>query len=163
MIARSAIPIEDDDTVGSLFEKLAIVGRDLLLDTLPAYVAGECQPIPQNEEDVSYSPNISPEEEQIDWGKTNRHIFNHIRGMNPWPVAYTLWKGERFKIYAAKPTEGEGKPGQVLEKSKNRFVVATGQGALCLELVQPSGKPRMPITDFLNGMGRQIEVGDSFG
>lgn len=163
MIASSAVAIEDDDNVGTLFEKLALLGRDLLLMTLPAYAAGELQPLPQDETQVTYSPNITAEEERIDWRQTNWQIFNQIRGMNPWPVAHTFWQGQRFKIYEAKPVQGQGRPGDILEKSKRDLVVATGQGALSLEVVQPAGKPKMPIADFLNGIGRKIEVGDRLG
>lgn len=162
MIASRAIAIEEDDNVGSLFEKLALVGRDLLLEALPAYLAGELKPQPQNPDQVTFSPNIQPEEERIDWTKTNRQIFNQVRGMNPWPVAHALLDGQRFKIYEVEPVEGSGQPGQILEKTKKDLIIATGQGALRLLTVQPAGKPKMPIGDFLNGLGRQLEVGDKF-
>ena len=94
-----------------MFEKLAIVGRDLLLDTLPAYIAGEIQPQPQDPSQVTFSPNIKPEEEKLDWNKTNRQLFNQI----PWDESMAscsyLPQGERFKIYEALPVEGQGKSG----------------------------------------------------
>ncbi|MGT2799799.1 methionyl-tRNA formyltransferase [Streptococcus marmotae] len=163
MIAKRAIPITDEDNVGTLFEKLAVVGRDLLLENLPAYVAGELTPEAQDPSQVTFSPNISPEEERLDWTKTNRQIFNHIRGMYPWPVAHTLLKGERFKIYEARLVEGSGRPGEIIALSKKELVVATGQGAIALKTVQPAGKPKMGIADFLNGFGRKLAVGDRFG
>ena len=163
MIARRAIPIEETDNVGTMFEKLALVGRDLLLDTLPSYLAGDIKPIPQDVRQVSFSPNITPEEERIDWTKTNRQIFNQIRGMYPWPVAHTLLNGERFKIYEATPVEGAGQPGEILAIRKKELIVAAGEGALSLKTVQPAGKPKMTIVDFLNGLGRQLSVGDFFG
>ena len=162
MIARRAIPIEETDNVGTMFEKLALVGRDLLLDTLPSYLAGDIKPIPQDVRQVSFSPNITPEEERIDWTKTNRQIFNQIRGMYPWPVAHTLLNGERFKIYEATPVEGAGQPGEILAIRKKELIVAAGEGALSLKTVQPAGKPKMTIVDFLNGLGRQLSVGDFF-
>lgn len=163
MISRRSIPITDEDNVGTLFEKLAIVGRDLLLDTLPAYLAGEIQPEAQDPSQVSFSPNIRPEEERLDWNKTNRQLFNQIRGMNPWPVAHTLWHGGRFKIYEAELADGDGQPGEILEIGKRQLLVATGEGALALKTVQPAGKPKMTISDFLNGAGRNLAVGDKFG
>ena len=163
MISSRAIPILEEDNVGTLFEKLALVGRDLLLETLPAYLAGEIKPQPQDPQQVTFSPNIKPEEERLDWTRTNRELFNQVRGMYPWPVAHTLWKGERFKIYQAKPCEGQGEPGEILALYKNEIVVATGEGALALTLVQPAGKPKMAVGDFLNGLGRQLQVGDQFG
>lgn len=163
MIARRAIPIEETDNVGTMFEKLALVGRDLLLESLPSYLAGDLKPVPQDKNQVTFSPNISPEEERIDWTKTNRQLFNQIRGMYPWPVAHTLLNGERFKIYEATPVEGAGQPGEILAIRKKELIVAAGEGALSLKTVQPAGKPKMTIIDFLNGLGRQLLVGDFFG
>ena len=163
MIAARSLPILDEDNVGTLFEKLAVLGRDLLLDTLPAYLAGEIKPSPQNPSLVTFSPNILPEEEVLDWTKTNRQVFNQIRGMNPWPVAHTLLNGQRFKVYEAELCEGNGNPGEVIALTKKELLVAAGEGALSLKVVQPAGKPKMSITDFLNGAGRQLKVGDHFG
>ena len=163
MIASRSILIEDSDNVGTLFDKLAVLGRDLLLDTLPAYLAGDIQPQAQDQSLVTFSPNIRTEEEEIDWKKTNRQIFNQIRGMYPWPVAHTLWQGERFKIYEAELADGYGQPGEILEIWKRKLLVATGEGAIALKTVQPAGKPKMPISDFLNGAGRNLAVGDGFG
>ena len=163
MIARRAIPIEETDNVGTMFEKLALVGRDLLLESLPSYLAGDLKPVPQDKNQVTFSPNISPEEERIDWTKTNRQLFNQIRGMYPWPVAHTLLNGDRFKIYEATPVEGAGQSGEILAIGKKELIVAAGESALSLKTVQPAGKPKMTIVDFLNGLGRQLSVGDFFG
>ena len=163
MIARRAIPIEETDNVGTMFEKLALVGRDLLLESLPSYLAGDLKPVQQDKNQVTFSPNILPEEERIDWTKTNRQLFNQIRGMYPWPVAHTLLNGERFKIYEATPVEGAGQPGEILAIGKKELIVAAGESALSLKTVQPAGKSKMTIIDFLNGLGRQLSVGDFFG
>lgn len=163
MIAKASTPITDDDNVGTMFEKLAVIGRDLLLKTLPDYIAGNIKPEPQDESKATFSPNITPEEERIDWNKSARDVFNHIRGLYPWPVAHTLLDGKRFKIYEASLAEGQGQPGQIIEKGKKTLVVATGDGAISLKTVQPAGKPRMSVVDFLNGVGRKLEVGDLIG
>ncbi|HEP1347510.1 TPA: methionyl-tRNA formyltransferase [Streptococcus pyogenes] len=163
MVAKASTPILETDNVGTLFEKLALVGRDLLLDSLPGYLSGELKPIPQDHSQATFSPNISPEQEQLDWTKPAREVFNHIRGMSPWPVAHTFLEGQRLKIYEAQLAEGEGLPGQVIVKTKKSLVIATGQGALSLIVVQPAGKPKMSIIDFLNGIGRKLEVGDFIG
>lgn len=163
MIAKASTPITDDDNVGTMFEKLAVIGRDLLLKTLPDYIAGNIKPEPQDESKATFSPNITPEEERIDWNKSARDVFNHIRGLSPWPVAHTLLDGKRFKIYEATLAEGHGKPGEIIEKGKKSLVVATGDGAISLKTVQPAGKPRMNIVDFLNGVGCKLEVGDLIG
>lgn len=163
MIAKASTPITDDDNVGTMFEKLAVIGRDLLLKTLPDYIAGNIKPEPQDESKATFSPNITPEQERIDWNKSARDVFNHIRGLYPWPVAHTLLDGKRFKIYEATLAEGHGKPGEIIEKGKKSLVVATGDGAISLKTVQPAGKPRMSVVDFLNGVGRKLEVGDLIG
>lgn len=170
MIAQASTPILEEDNVGTMFEKLAFVGRDLLLETLPKYLTGELSPQAQNEDEVTFSPNISPEEEKIDWNQSAREIFNKVRGMNPFPVAHTTWNGERFKIYETKVSENitdssvsDLQPGQVVEKTKKVLKVATGQGVLELRLVQPAGKPKMDVVSFLNGLGQKLQVGDKFG
>lgn len=163
MIAKDATSITDEDNVGTMFDKLAILGRDLLLRTLPDYIAGNITPEPQDSSQATFSPNITPEEERIDWHRPARDVFNHIRGLNPWPVAHTLLDGKRFKIYEASIAQGQGKPGEIIEKGKKSLVVATSDGAIALKTVQPAGKPRMGIVDFLNGVGRKLEVGDVIG
>lgn len=105
-----------------MFEKLALVGRDLLLETLPKYLSGQLKAQAQNEDEVTFSPNISPEEEKIDWNKSAREIFNKVRGMNPFPVAHTTWNGERFKIYETKVVDdsvGNLQAGEIVEKRRN--------------------------------------------
>ncbi|HEL0589672.1 methionyl-tRNA formyltransferase [Streptococcus equi subsp. zooepidemicus] len=163
MISSASLPILDTDNVGTMFDKLAILGRDLLLKTLPDYLSGDLKPVPQDHSQATFSPNLSAEEERLDWSKPAREVFNHIRGMNPWPVAHTLLDGQRFKIYEAELAEGSGYAGQIIAKTKKALVVAAGEGALSLTLVQPAGKPKMPIVDFLNGIGRSLEVGDVLG
>lgn len=163
MIAKASTPITDEDNVGTMFEKLAVIGCDLLLKTLPDYIAGNIKPEPQDGSKATFSPNITPEEERIDWNKSAREVFNHIRGLYPWPVAHTLLDGKRFKIYEASLAEGQGQPGQIIEKGKETLVVATGDGAISLKTVQLAGKPRMSVVDFLNGVGRKLEVGELIG
>ncbi|MGT2636408.1 methionyl-tRNA formyltransferase [Streptococcus ratti] len=163
MVAKASIPVADEDNVGTMFEKLSVLGRDLLLKTLPAYISGDLVPKPQDESQATFSPNITPDKERIDWNKSARDIFNQVRGMNPWPVAHTLLNQQRFKIYEVQETEGSGKPGEIIEKTKKSLVVAAAQGALSLKTVQPAGKPQMAVTDFLNGLGQKLKVGDYFG
>lgn len=163
MLAKDAITITDQDNVGTLFEKLAKVGRDLLLRTLPSYLAGDIKPEPQDDDLATFSPNISSEEEILDWNKTARQVFNQVRGMYPWPVAHTFWDEKRLKIYEVGIVKGQGSSGQIIEKTKKTLVVATGDGAIEIKSLQLAGKPRMAIADFLNGVGRTIKVGDTLG
>lgn len=163
MIKQAAIPVGDDDNVGTMFEKLAIVGRDLLLEALPDYLLGTLKPVKQDENLVTFSPNIAPEEEKIDWTKSAREVFNHVRGMNPFPVAHTTWNDGRFKLYEVQETEGSGTAGTVIDKTKKSLTIACGTGAIELLTVQPAGKPKMDIVSFLNGLGQKIEIGDKLG
>ena len=169
MIAKTSIPILDEDNAGSLFEKLAIVARDLLLESLPQYLLGNLKPVAQDETKVTFSPNISPEEEKIDWTKSAREIFNHIRSLAPHPVAHTFLNGARFKIEAVEIvekntviTDNIPKPGEIVEKTKKRLLVATKNGFVSLKVVQPQGKPQMSIESYLNGLGQKVKVGDCF-
>ena len=83
--------------------------------------------------------------------------------MNPWPVAHTFLKGDRYKIYEVLPVEGQGAPGEILSIGKKELIVAAAEGALSLKQVQPAGKPKMDIVSFLNGVGRTLTVGERFG
>ena len=164
MVSQKALPILDEDNVGTMFEKLAVLGRDLLLETLPAYIAGEIKPVPQDASQVTFSPNISPEEERLDWNKPARDIFNQIRGMYlTWRMAHTLLDGKRFKIYEADLQKVKDRRVILLKKTKKSLVVATGRAISRLRQFNLQGKPRMAIADFLNGVGRNLEVGDAFG
>ena len=162
MISQKAIPITDADNVGTMFDKLSMVGRELLLATLPDYLAGKLSPEPQDENQVTFSPNITPEAEKISWQSTARDVANQVRGMSPWPVAHTIWQGARFKLHDVSVVDGSGRPGQVIDRTKKTLVIATEKGAVSLHIVQPAGKPKMSIQDFLNGLGKTINIGDQF-
>lgn len=164
IISQREIPITDEDDTGKLFEKLSLLGRDLLMDTLPSIFAGENESIKQNEEQVTFSPMISREQEQIDWTKTARQIFNHIRALRPAPGAYTLLDGERFKIWDSVEADvtTTKAPGTIHTLDKNSLQVACGEGTvLALKEVQPAGKKRLAIENYLTGT--DLKEGDEFG
>ena len=164
IISQREIPITDEDDTGKLFEKLSLLGRDLLMDTLPSIFAGENESIKQNEEQVTFSPMISREQEQIDWTKTARQIFNHIRALRPAPGAYTLLNGERFKIWDSVEADvtTTKAPGTIHALDKNSLQVACGEGTvLALKEVQPAGKKRLAIENYLTGT--DLKEGDEFG
>lgn len=163
IISQREIAINDEDDTGNLFEKLSLVGRDLLMDTLPAIFAGENESIVQNEDEVTFSPMISKEQEKIDWTLTAREVFNHIRALRPAPGAYTILEDQRFKIWAAEVVEDKtsAEPGTIIFADTKEMYVACGEGSvLSLIEVQPSGKKRMPVANFL--AGTQIEEGTLF-
>lgn len=165
IISQRAMAIEDHHTTGQLFDELSIIGRDLLKDTLPAIVAGTNERIPQDETKVTFARNISREQERIDWAQNARTVFNQVRGLNSWPVAYTTLNGDNVKIWAVREsveTTTEA-PGTVVAKAKKFFTVACGEGTAVdvLEL-QPAGKKAMPAVNYLNGVGSKLEIGERF-
>lgn len=154
ILSQKAIPILEEDTTGSMFEKLSIVGRDLLMETIPALIKGEITPIKQNPEEVTFAYNITKEEECLDLNKDARSLFNQIRGLLPAPVAYMVLKGDNIKVYNAKVSETthNKEVGTILGKTKKYFTVACGNGtALDIYELQVSGKKRVLASDFVNG------------
>ena len=154
ILSQKAIPILEEDTTGSMFEKLSIVGRDLLMETIPALIKGEITPIKQNPEEVTFAYNITKEEECLNLNKDARSLFNQIRGLLPAPVAYMVLKGDNIKVYNAKVSETthNKEVGTILGKTKKYFTVACGNGtALDIYELQVSGKKRVLASDFVNG------------
>lgn len=157
MIARAEVPIEDADTAGTMFEKLSQAGAELLRRELPRLVKGKVEAEPQDDSKATYAPNLTRDDEKIDWSRTSREIYDQIRGLVPYSGGFTLWNGEVFKVWAAakpdsaqKPS-GDAQPGTVLELQENGIVVKTGDGTLTLLTVQPSGKKAMDAAQFVRG------------
>jgi len=166
ILTQVKVPIESTDTVGSVHDKLATAGSSLLLETIPKLIKGELRPIKQDETKVSFAWNIKREDEKIDWNKSAGEIYNQIRGLNPWPVAYTLLEDQVFKVWWADVIDLEKKegvePGTVLEVSPNGIEVACGKGILRLLEVQPAGKKRLSASDFVRGAGAGLSSGKIF-
>ncbi|SFB87400.1 methionyl-tRNA formyltransferase [Alkalibacterium subtropicum] len=165
ILSQRSLSIEKTDTVGSLFDKLSLLGRDLLMDTLPDLFSGEITPEKQKESEITYAPMIKPAEERIDWQESAETINNKIRGMNPFPGAFTLLSGQRFKLWKAEPIQrkSDEAPGTIIVLNKNECIVACGDDtALSLHEVQPFGKPKMPIRDFLAGALNYLKEGMHF-
>ncbi|WP_042160140.1 methionyl-tRNA formyltransferase [Paenibacillus gorillae] len=167
MISRIVVPIEDEDTSGTMFEKLSIAGADLLGRTLPAIIAGEVKAEAQQDELATYAPNLTREDERIDWSRTSRQIYDQVRGLSPMAGAFTTLQGEVFKVWTCgKPesgsTGGNGAlPGTVLEASDKGIAVKTGSGTLLLQDIQPSGKRVMAVSEWLKGS--KLAAGTVFG
>ncbi len=153
VLEMASLPIAPDDTTGSLGEKLAILGAERLLHALPGWLAGEITPQPQPEAGATYAPRSAKSEGRIDWSESAALIERKARAYQPWPTAFTDWKGQPLKILRARvdsrPTHAT--PGQVLGDGKRTAGVATGRGILWLEEVQPAGKKPMPVGAFLQG------------
>lgn len=164
IISQVTVPIEEDDHTGSMFDKLSEAGRELLKVTLPSIVAGTNERTVQDEEQVTFAKNISREQERIDWNQSARSIYNQVRGLHPWPVAYTTFGGEQVKIWwgSVEDESSKGTPGAITELKKDRILVATGDGTFAITELQPSGKKRMDAAGFLNGIGSKWQTGDQF-
>ncbi|MCG6185729.1 methionyl-tRNA formyltransferase [Anoxybacillus sp. LAT_38] len=164
ILTQVEVPIDECDTVGTLHDKLSQAGARLLSETLPKLLRGDITPIKQNDEQATFAYNIKPEQERIDWTKTGEDIYNHIRGMNPWPVAYTTYGGERWKIWWGEkvPAPSQAKPGTIVAVEQDGIIVATGnETAIKITELQPAGKRKMSATDFLRGT--TISIGTVLG
>ncbi|WP_053366145.1 methionyl-tRNA formyltransferase [Bacillus sp. FJAT-27245] len=166
ILTQVEVPITDSDTVGTLHGKLSIAGADLLSETMPKLLDGELEPIKQNEDEATFAFNIKREEERIDWAKTGEEIYNQIRGMNPWPVAYTTLDGTVVKLWSSEkvPVKGEFAPGQIISLKEDGITVGTGNGTgVKVTILQPSGKKPMDAGQFLRGAGAKLKEGQKFG
>ena len=162
MLSAAYLPIAVDDTTGTLTTKLAALGADLLVRTLPRWLAGELTPMPQPDEGVTWAQRITKEEGQIDWSEPAAQIERRVRAYQPWPTAYTRWNGLGLKVLRARADQESGDRGQesggsgqetgtiIAEKSGSAGVV-TGRGVLWLEEVQLAGKRATAIGAFLQG------------
>lgn len=152
MYASSEIPILDSDNNSSLFEKLAIIGKNLLMENIEDIYNGKNEGIMQNEEEATISPNIAPEEEKINFNIDARKVFNLIRGLSDEPGAYCEYNGQRIKIYKAsiEKNDSDASPGTITNIKKSLIVKCKTDAISILELQIP-GKKRMNVKDFLNG------------
>ncbi len=163
IISQRAIPIEAEDNVGTMHDKLSQLGTELLEETLPSLLNGTNSRTPQDEAHVSFASNIQREDERIHWDRDASTIYNHIRGLSPWPVAYTQFEDKAMKIYAAEIVKNQsGKAGQIIGTTKRQIIVGTGsEDSIALTEIQLSGKKRMPVSQFLSGYQEEL-VGKEF-
>ena len=159
-LSATYLPIAADDTTGTLTPKLAGLGADLLVRTLPRWLAGELAAMPQPEEGVTWAPRISKEDGLIDWTEPAALIERRVRAYQPWPAAYSRWNGLGLKVLRARADEGPGiwdqgsgdrEPGTIIADKAGSAGVVTGRGVLWLEEVQLAGKRATPIGAFLQG------------
>lgn len=153
VIDTKYITLDEKETGGSLFDKLSIAGGELILETLEKLEKGTATRTPQNEAEATYAGKITKELGLIDFNKSAVEIERLIRGLNPWPSAYTWLDEKTLKIWDATVVDEviEDIPGTILEKTKSTLKVATGKGALLINELQLEGKKRMEIGAFLNG------------
>lgn len=166
MILKEEVALDKEETGGSLFERLAKKGADLCVKTLAAIEAGTATYTPQNHEEATHTSMIKKQLGEIDWTKPAQELERLVRGLNPWPSAYTHMNGKTLKIWKASVLEKEEadwenkRPGTI-ELGKNTIAVQTGKGMLQLEEIQLEGKKRMQADAFLRGVS--LETGMILG
>ncbi len=153
-ILQHKVPISDGETAGELHDKLSEIGADVLLETIDLIEIGRAPRIKQQGE-ITKASKITKEICHIDWSKDAKSIYNLVRGLSPFPRAFTLFHGEEFKIIGAKiVTEksiSNSQPGEIITVEKDRFFVATGNGVVAITEVQPENKRRMTTSEYLRG------------
>ncbi|MGE5205163.1 MAG: methionyl-tRNA formyltransferase [Chlamydiota bacterium] len=151
ILLQKEIPIIGGDTAETLAPRLAEIGADLMVETLRGLEAGAIQPHPQDHRQATLAPILKREDGQIDFQRTAAEIINRLRGFQPWPGAFTTFRGRQLRVWAAKPAAESLAPGE-LKADGDRLLVGCGEGsALELLEVQPEGKKRMAARDFVNG------------
>jgi methionyl-tRNA formyltransferase len=162
--ARVVTPIGSEETAGGLGERLAKIGADAVLQWLPEYAAGSCALEAQDESRATSAPILKKEDGRIVFAASAERVHDHVRGMNPWPGAFTTVSGRTVKVHAARRIEGErpvAQPGSVLVADKSRVLVACADGAVELVTVQPEGRRVMTATEWAAGRG--VAEGDVLG
>lgn len=154
IISQAEIDILDTDTASSLHDKLSVLGRELLLETLPSIIDGTASRTPQDSSQSTYAHNISKEDEKIVFSNNRRQVFNQIRGLNAWPGAYCIMDGKRLKVWEAYISENVFTgmiDGQITGIYQDGFGVKVGNGEVVFTVVQPEGKGKMKASDFIRG------------
>ncbi len=166
MLEITKTPIGEDETAGELSARLSQLGAAAVREGLPRYLRGELAPIPQDHAAATMAPLLEKEMGRIDWSKPAERVHDHVRGMNPWPMASTTVRGKRIIIHRTKNTTGAiaaaaAAPGTVVLADKTRVIVACGAGHVTLERVQLEGKK--PVTAAEWFLGRGVAEGDVLG
>ena len=164
IISQRETKIEETDNLESLYNRMSLIGRDLLLDTLPSIIDGTNDRVKQNEEEVTFGLNVKREEEHIDFNKTCHEVFNLIRGLCPVPGANAVIDGNEMKIYNAiiSDKKSKGKCGEITNIYKNGIGVCCSDGEIILTDIKPFGKKRMDASSYLNGVNKDSLLGKVF-
>lgn len=156
ILAQRATPIAGDETAGVLSERLAQLGADLLLETLPDYLSGKIQPQPQPADGVTYAPLLKKEDGRLDLSRSAEELARQVRAFSPWPGAFIEWQGGPLRILSARPSPEKSPGAGIRLKVQGRAALGTGDGILILEEVQPAGRNRMSSQAFLAGARQWI-------
>lgn len=162
ILYQKEIVLDKKETGESLFDRLAVLGAETIVETLALLEEGKLTPVPQKEEDATHTVMLDKAMGLLDWKKEAAELERLIRGLNSWPSAYTYYEGKQLKVWEADVTEElTGDPGCVIAVEKDKFAVACGSGALWITSLQLEGKKRMYTHDFL--LGNAIEQGSRLG
>jgi len=163
ILLQAEIPIGERETGETLHERLALLGAQLLLETLTKMKAGNIRPIPQDHSKATYAPPLKKEDGRIDWKKEAEEIDHQVRALHPWPGACTDWDGQQLKIHSGEVRKGisSGRAGAVTWVGSDVIEVETGKDSFLIKEVQLEGKRRMNVRDFLSG--HPIPAGTVFG
>ena len=161
IITQREIPILDTDTASSLHDKLSVLGKDLLLETLPSIIDGTNSRTPQDSSLATYAFTLRKEDEKLNFDKTKKQLYNQIRGLNSWPGSYCIFEGKILKVWEAYITENYpvGFNGQITAIYKDGIGVKVSNGEIVLKTVQLEGKNKMNAVDFYNGLRNKDIVG----
>ncbi len=163
IISQKEITINEKENVGTLHDKLSKIGTELLKETLPLIFEQKNERIKQNEEEVTFGYNITREEEKIDFNKTAEQVYNQIRGLNPFPLAYAILNEEETKIIEANINEKTiGKVGEITEITKNSIIVKCKDKSIEITKIKPFGKRIMEVKDYLNGIKKETLINKEF-
>jgi methionyl-tRNA formyltransferase len=165
ILCQKKIPVGPDETTGSLHDRLAIIGAGVLTETIDFIAAGQARPQPQSGAS-SGAPKLSRADARINWSQMAQTIHNRIRGLNPFPMAYTTWHDRTIRLIQSQLTDQSevesGMPGEIIAADKHDgIVVQTGEGHLKLVTVQPEGRKRISTAEFVRGY--RVKPGDRFG
>ncbi len=161
IITQKEIPILDTDTASSLHDKLSILGKELLLETLPSIINGTNSRTVQDSSQATYAFTLRKEDEKLNFDKTKKQLYNQIRGLNSWPGSYCVFEGKILKVWEAYITENYpiGFNGQITAIYHDGIGVKVSNGEIVLKVVQLEGKTKMSAIDFYNGLRDKDIVG----
>ena len=165
IISTREILIDSEDTVGNIHDKLSILGKELLLDTIPSIVDGTSSRTKQNNLEATFAPVIKREDELLDFNKTSLEIYNRIRGLNPFPVSYAMLDGKVFKIYSSRIKDNvytTKKNGEIVRIYEDGIGVSTSDSEIILTEIKPEGKRKMAVKEYLNGIDKESLIGKIF-
>lgn len=161
MLIKRELPIGRETTAGEYHDALAILGGEVLLETLDALSEGSLTPEKQDDSLSTYASQLSKAEGEINWNNTSDEIYNKVRGLNPWPKAFSFIGGKRFVVDFVYKSEQSGKAGEVLSADKDGILVACGEGSVLIKEIKVEGKKKMSVEDYLRG--HKIEKGTLLG